>query len=55
VSDPSFYKYLEENDKELLNFNDSDSDDDSEGSEDKVHKPPDELEVCNVKLDNGCD
>ncbi|KAF4531941.1 hypothetical protein B566_EDAN006633 [Ephemera danica] len=48
-SDPSFYKYLEENDKELLNFDASDSDDDSDTE--KVHQPPDELEVDSEESD----
>jgi nucleolar complex protein 2 len=42
-TDPTFYKFLLENDKELLNFEDSDPDsgDDAE----KVHKPPELLQV----------
>jgi hypothetical protein len=42
-TDPTFYKFLLENDKDLLNFEDSDPDsgDDAE----KVHKPPELLQV----------
>lgn len=57
--DPDFYKFLEENDKKLLNFNISDSeaedndadDDDDEEKEDSVHKPSDDLEVASDEDD----
>lgn len=47
-TDPEFYKYLEENDQELLNFEDSDIDSDEKEEEETVHKPPDELQVHNI-------
>ncbi|GJQ82217.1 hypothetical protein Trydic_g19421 [Trypoxylus dichotomus] len=56
-SDPEFYKFLEENDKKLLNFNLSDSENEqSEDEEDKddeqmVHKPSEELEVASDESD----
>ena len=46
-TDPEFFAFLKENDSELLNFEDSDKEDqDSDEEEDQqVHKPPESLEV----------
>lgn len=55
--DPEFYKFLEENDKKLLNFNVSDSeaedddDDNDEEKQDAIHKPSEELEVASDEDD----
>lgn len=42
--DPEFYKFLEENDQSLLNFDDTDSSEEEEDDEEKYHKLPSELE-----------
>ena len=52
--DPEFYKFLEENDQELLNFDESSSsedDDDGDNTEDRLHKPPETLEVASDDSD----
>ncbi len=62
--DPEFYKFLQDNDKELLaNLSDSDSDegggggggggesDDGEEEEDALHRPPESLEVASDESD----
>lgn len=51
--DPEFYKFLEENDQKLLNFNISDSEaeeNDEDEPEDAIHKPED-LEVASDEDD----
>lgn len=57
-TDPEFYKFLQENDKKLLDFNLSDSegeekDDDAEDDDMKgdLHKPSGELEVASDESD----
>lgn len=57
-TDPEFYKFLEENDKKLLDFNLSDSEteandkeEDDDEDEDKIHKPTSELEVASDESD----
>merc|ERR1711997_1227147 len=52
--DPEFYKFLKENDEELLNFDESSSDDEPE-NEDKIHHLPDSLEVPSDESDFEAD
>ncbi|EFA07851.1 nucleolar complex protein 2 [Tribolium castaneum] len=48
-TDPEFYKFLQDNDKKLLEFNLSDEESDDEES--APHKPPEELEVASDESD----
>nr|CAD7455027.1 unnamed protein product [Timema tahoe] len=50
-TDPEFYKFLEENDKNLLQFSVSDSESDQDEEDDKIHVPPDKLEVGSDESD----
>lgn len=53
-TDPELFKFLEQNDKKLLNFGmeaDEAEQDASEDEEDKVHKPSDALEVASDESD----
>ena len=53
AKDPEFHKFLEENDQELLNFDESSSDEDGAENDglDPVHKLPDNLEVASDDSD----
>jgi nucleolar complex protein 2 len=53
AKDPEFHKFLEENDEELLNFDESSSDEDGTENDglDPVHKLPDNLEVASDDSD----
>jgi len=48
--DPEFYKFLQENDRQLLKMSDDD-DEDEEGGEEKTHELPDSLEVASDESD----
>merc|ERR1711935_387614 len=53
AKDPEFHKFLEENDQELLNFDESSDDEDGAENDglDPVHKLPDNLEVASDDSD----
>lgn len=48
-TDPDFYKFLQDNDNKLLEFNLSDSE--GEDEEDKLHKPEENLEIASDESD----
>ncbi|KAK9887686.1 hypothetical protein WA026_000008 [Henosepilachna vigintioctopunctata] len=49
-TDPEFYKFLEENDRKILNFNISDDEED-DGEESNLHVPDDDLDVASDDSD----
>lgn len=50
--DPEFYKFLQENDKKLLEFNISDAEDEKDDDEEEqIHKPTSDLEVASDESD----
>jgi nucleolar complex protein 2 len=54
-TDPELFKFLEQNDKKLLNFgaeaDDSEEEADSEHEDEEIHKPSDQLEVASDESD----
>lgn len=50
-SDPEFYKYLQENDKKLLQFNLSDDEDYNTLDDEEIHKPSETLDVASDESD----
>ncbi|CAG9857031.1 unnamed protein product [Phyllotreta striolata] len=50
-TDPEFYKFLQENDKKLLNFNLSDDEEDKDEGDDEIHRPADNLAVASDESD----
>jgi nucleolar complex protein 2 len=51
--DPEFFEFLKENDQELLEFDESSSDDDT--AEEGLHQPPESLEVASDDSDFEAD
>ena len=49
--DPEFYEFLKENDEELLNFDESDSDEEDEEKAAGAHELPDKLDVASDESD----
>lgn len=50
-SDPEFYKFLQENDKKLLEFNLSDNEDLGNIERERIHRPIDNLELASDESD----
>ncbi|RZC32306.1 nucleolar complex protein 2 -like, partial [Asbolus verrucosus] len=50
-TDPEFFKFLQENDKKLLQFNVSDDEDNDDGDESAPHELPEQLEVASDESD----